>query len=368
MGKPIWGANQVKLTLSSRLEKLYHLLCNLFAILICGPAPLHFGCCVGCHVGCHVDCHVVAKMLLLSSLILLLHCQHCNCRRVTKPTAAIILTIAPTVTALITNAIALSAAIAAAIALASTVVAAVFVIATAPTFANVAALSASIAVAIAIATAATVATAITIALTASIAAAIALASPVTAIINNAADRISAIALHHCLGCHRSHRSRSQCRHRCHVTLTHCHCLMCCRFRHCVAIIRRWLAPHFCRPLHHHFFCFLLIVFCLRLNYFHWSPPPPLPPASTTFIDRCRMITIRPHRGESPKDVIFYEKRLIFPVWVLLFVGVFEPKCPIGLGHWGKLLCNIHIAIFHPCMHIAYCNMNMGMQYGYFSSK
>jgi hypothetical protein len=32
-------------------------------------------------------------------------------------------------------------------------------------------------------------------------------------------------------------------------------------------------------------------------------------------------------------------------------GVFEPKCPFGLGHWGKFLCNIHIAFFPP---YAYC--------------
>jgi hypothetical protein len=49
-------------------------------------------------------------------------------------------------------------------------------------------------------------------------------------------------------------------------------------------------------------------------------------------------------------------------------GVFEPKCPLGLGHWGKFFCNMHIAIFYLCMNIAYCNMNTKMQYGYFSSK
>jgi hypothetical protein len=82
-----------------------------------------------------------------------------------------------------------------------------------------------------------------------------------------------------------------------------------------------------------------------------------------------VVTIRPRRGESPKDVvIFYKKRFISPVLVLLLVGVFEPKRPFGLGHWGTFLYNVHIAIFHPRMHIAYCNMNMGIQFGYFFSK
>jgi hypothetical protein len=53
------------------------------------------------------------------------------------------------------------------------------------------------------------------------------------------------------------------------------------------------------------------------------------------------------------DVIFNEKkRLISLVLVLLLVGVFEPKCPFRIGHWGKFLYNVHIAIFHPRMHIA----------------
>jgi hypothetical protein len=49
-------------------------------------------------------------------------------------------------------------------------------------------------------------------------------------------------------------------------------------------------------------------------------------------------------------------------------GVFEPKYPFALGLWGKFMCNMHVAFFYPRTHIAYCNMNMGMQYGYFSSK
>ncbi len=62
--------------------------------------------------------------------------------------------------------------------------------------------------------------------------------------------------------------------------------------------------------------------------------------------KCHLIT-RPH-----------ETRLLF------LVGVFEPKCPFGLGHWGKFLCNMHDAIFIPVciLHIAIwiwgCNMDI----------
>ncbi len=63
--------------------------------------------------------------------------------------------------------------------------------------------------------------------------------------------------------------------------------------------------------------------------------------------------------------------LYFPILCCcccLLVGVFEKKCPFGLVRWDFFWCNMHIAIFFPRMHIVYCNMNMGMQYGYFLLK
>ncbi len=93
-----------------------------------------------------------------------------------------------------------------------------------------------------------------------------------------------------------------------------------------------------------FECLLFVA--STLNYYYCPPqqtllPLQLPPqpALTIFIGRRHMVTIWPCRGESPKDVIFYEKRLISLVLVLLLVGVFEPKCSFGLRCWGKFLCN-----------------------------
>jgi hypothetical protein len=96
---------------------------------------------------------------------------------------------AATTAAIVVNAVALTTAIFAAITLASAVATAIALIA-----------------AVAYATAPT----------AAIAAAIALASTFAAIINNAINLISAIALYHCRGCHRSHCSNSH-------GLCHCFC-------------------------------------------------------------------------------------------------------------------------------------------------
>ncbi len=70
----------------------------------------------------------------------------------------------------------------------------------------------------------------------------------TTVINYAITLNAAIAFHHCHGCCRSH-CHCHCHHRCR------HRRRCCRR---VAIVRRWPPPHFCRPLCHHLFCFLIV--------------------------------------------------------------------------------------------------------------